>query len=175
MAKYESALLGWVVSWIARMLYLSSLASLIPFGALLITSAPAQFPVQLNYLPMTALALIGMSALVLLCYYRNLAHTLSSLGWMTLLPGLGALFFMIFRREQVLGLLSRVVVGFGTIEPAVNAYLERTLPNLWVFIAGYIIIGIVLVYFAGRIESEQAVMSRIRRIFGPRTRIFRMR
>jgi hypothetical protein len=94
---------------------------------------------------------------------------------MTLLPGLGALFFMIFRREQVFGLLSKFVVGFGKIEPAVNAYLERALPNLWIFIAGYIIIGFVLLYFAGKIEEEHAIMSYLKRLFGPRVKIFRSR
>ncbi len=175
MAAYKFSILGLLVSWVARVLYIASLTSLIPFGALLITSAPAQIPVTSGYLPATALALLGMSALMLLGYHRNFAHTLSSLGWMTLLPGLGALFFMIFRREQVFGLLSRLVAGFGKIEPVVNSYLERALPNLWIFIAGYIMIGCVLIYFAGRIESEHAITSYFRRIFGPRARIFRMR
>ncbi len=175
MAKYEFSIVGLLVSWIARVPYIASLTSLIPFGALLITSVPAQISVELGYLPRSALALLGMSALILLCYHRNFAHTLASLGWMTLLPGLGALFFMIFRREQVFGLLSRFVVGFGKIEPAVNSYLGRALPNLWIFIAGYIVIGFVLIYFAGRIESEHAITSYLRRIFGPRARIVRMR
>ncbi len=175
MAKYKSTLLGWVVSGVAKLVYLASLASLIPFGALLITTAPEQIAVELGHIPLTALAMLGVSALILLCYHRNFARTLASLGWMTLLPGLGAVFFMIFRREQVFGLLSGLVVGFGKIEPALNAYLERALPNLWVFIAGYIIIGFVLVYFAGRIEREHAITSCIRKFFGPRARIFRTR
>ncbi|MEM2916716.1 MAG: hypothetical protein QXT19_05175, partial [Candidatus Woesearchaeota archaeon] len=168
MRGYMRSVSGLVVGWIARLLYIASLTSLVPFGALLLTSAPAQVPVRLGYLPVTALALFGLSALLLLCYHRSLARTLSSLGWMTLLPGLVALFFIIFRRDRGFGMLSWLVVGFGKIEPALNAYLERTLPKLWVFIVGYIIIGFVLVYFAGKIEKERTLTSYLKRLFGPR-------
>jgi len=169
------SLVGLLISWIASILYLASLTSLIPFGALLLTSRPDRIPDTLQYLPHTALALVGVSVLILFIYYRSFARTLASLGWMTLLPGLASLFFLIFKPEAVLDLLAKLVIGFGKVEPLLASYLERTVPKLWIFILGYIALGIVLIYIAGKIEREHALTSTIRKLFGSRARIVRSR
>lgn len=175
METRKFSLVGLLISWIASIIYLASLTSLIPFGALLLTSRPDRIPDTLQYLPYTALALVGVSVLILFIYYRSFAHTLASLGWMTLLPGLASLFFLIFKPEAVLDLLATFVIGFGKIEPLVAAYIGQAVPKLWIFILGYIALGMVLIYIAGKMESEHALTSTVRKLFGPRARIFRSR
>ena len=164
---------GFITGWVARLLYLTSLTALIPFGALLLTERPEKIPDTLQYLPLTAATLLGLSALVLLLYHRSVAHTLASLGWMTLVPGIGSLVFMLVNREAVFTLLATLVIGFGKIEPLLVAYLENVLPKLWLFIIGYIVLGLVLIHIAGRMEHEHALTSQLRKLFGPRARIFR--
>jgi hypothetical protein len=173
MPPYRFSFTGFIIGWIAKLLYFASLTTLIPFGAMLLTARPAEIPASLQYLPWTALGLLFLSAFVLLVYHRNLAHTLASLGWMTLLPGIGALVFMIVDPQTVLGFIAKLVVGFGKVEPLVESYLNDVLPKVWLFIAVYILLGFVLISIAGKMESKHALMSHFRKIFGPRVRFFR--
>jgi hypothetical protein len=164
---------GFLIGWFARLLYFASLASLIPFGAMLLTTRPEKIPANLQYLPWTAVGLLFLSAFVLLVYHRSFAHTLASLGWMTLLPGIGALVFMLVNKEAVFNFITTLVVGFGKVEPLVSEYINDVLPKVWLFIAVYIILGFLLIYIAGKMEYEHAMMSQFRRIFGSRVRFFR--
>lgn len=173
MPKYEFSMAGFIVGFIAKLLYFSSLTALIPFGAMILTQKTADLPATMHFLPLSALALLGFSVLILLFHHRSIAHTLASLGWMTLIPGLGALGFMIFNRDAVMNMLSSVIFGFGKIEPYVAAYLNSALPKVWVVIVVYILLGAILLYIAGRMESQHAITSYVRRIFGPRARIYR--
>jgi hypothetical protein len=163
---------GFIVSWIARLFYLSSLTSLIPFGAVLVKSGFTHIGEQLGKVPIAAIILLGLSILVLLFFYHNLAHTLASLGWMTFLPGLGGVFFMLFNREQVFGALASVFSGFALVEPFIIA-LQASLPQVWAFIIGYVALGFVLIHIAGRIEREHALTTTLKNVFGPRVRILR--
>lgn len=173
MQKYEFSMTGFIVGFIAKLLYFSSLTALIPFGAMILTQKTESLPATLRFLPITALALLGFSVLMLLFHHKSLAHTLASLGWMTLLPGIGALGFMIFNKAAVFNVLNSAIFGFSKIQPYVAAYLDSALPKVWIVIGVYILLGFILVYIAGRMESKHAITSYIRRVFGPRARIYR--
>ncbi len=173
MTAHKFSIAGFIIRWIASLLYITALTTLIPYGALLLTAMPENIALNLGYLPITAFGLLVLSVLVLWFYYKSLAHTVSSLGWMTLLPGLGALFFMIFRPDEVLGLLSGFITSFGRIEPYIIAYLETAFPKLWIMIISYLVLGVLFIYVAGRMEYKHALVFQLKRIFGPRAKIYR--
>lgn len=172
MSRYQFSITGFIVGIIAKLVYLSALTVLIPFGAMILTQKPSGLPATLQFFPISALALLGFSVLILLFHHRSLAHTLASLGWMTLLPGLGALGLMIFNREAVFTILGNFL-GFGRIEPYIADYINSALPNVWFVTVVYIILGVVLIYIAGRMESTHTITAYVRRVFGPRARIYR--
>jgi hypothetical protein len=171
---HEFHLSGFIISWFARLLYLGSLTTLIPFGALVLASPEKFVSESLHYIPVTGFAFAGAGALILLLHYRNLAHVLATLGWATLIPGLGGLFFMVFQRDAFFAFLTNVFSGFSLIEPFA-AVFQQTFPTIWLFVIGYVLIGLVLLHVAGRMEREHAVLEQFKKIFGPRVRVFRSR
>jgi len=172
MEAHRFSLGGFIVGWVARLLYLSALTVLIPFGALLITSGLSKIPEAIRQVPITALALVGVSAIILFLYHHSIAHTLASLGWMTLLPGIGGLLLMLVGREAIFGFISRFFAGFSLIEPLLTA-VQESLPKIWLFAVAYIIIGLMLIHTAGKIDHQHALRSQLRNLFGPRVRIFK--
>jgi hypothetical protein len=140
---------------------------------LLLTSRPEKVLLDFGRFPIAAIALLCLSIVVLMAYHRSFAHTLASLGWMTLVPGIGALVMMIVNREAVVSFLVSLVSVFGNVGPYVSAYIDAALPKVWVFIGVYIFLGFVLLYVAGKIEYEHAMMATLKRVFGPRARIYR--
>lgn len=173
MKERVHTLWGLIIGWIARLLYLSSLVALIPFFILLFTSPLVLLPETLQLVPFTAMGLLAVSILILFLYHRNLAHVLASMGWMTMIPGFAAVFFLIFNREAVFQLLASIVAGFGKVEPWVVSYLEHFLPHSWAFSVIYILVGFVLLKIARKIDHEHSLALQIKKLFGPRVRIFR--
>ena len=167
-------LFGFIIGWIARLLYLGALTTLIPFGALLITSGIKNIPTQVRNVPITAVVLVGISIVVLFLYHRDFAHTLASMGWMTFLPGLGGLFFLFFSKDKIFALFEKLFVGFESIKPLLDA-VQQSLPQVWIFVIGYVVLGFVLIHIAGRMDREHALTSQLRKIFGPRARIYKSR
>ncbi len=174
MAEHKFSLGGFLVSWIARLLYFSALTVLIPFGALMLSAGLGGIPQAVRAIPTTALLLVGVSAVILLLYHRNIAATLASLGWMTLLPGLGGLVFLILGKETIIAVLQKLFLGFGLVESMVGM-IEQSLPNLIIFVIGYIILGLLFLHIAGKIEHKHAITAQIKKLFGPRARVLRSR
>jgi hypothetical protein len=172
MHRHRFSIIGFFVGWIAKLLYFASLTSLIPFGAMLLTARPQKIPETLAYFPLTAIGLLLISAFVLLVYHKNLGHTISTLGWMTLIPGIGSLVFMFVNPQAVLDLFAKVILGFDKIEQYIMSYLDDVLPKVWLFIAAYILLGIVLISVGRKMEHKQTLMSYFRKVFGPRVRFY---
>jgi hypothetical protein len=171
---HKFSVTGFVISWIARLFYLGALTALIPFGAVLITSGLSEIPETIRAVPTAALALAGVSVLVLFFYHGHLAHVLAALGWMTLLPGIGGAIFLLLKRETLFAFLTAIFSGFALVEPFIAA-VEKALPNAWLFVIGYLVLGVMFIYVAGKMEREHAVLTQMRKLFGPRARIFRSR
>lgn len=169
---HRFSLAGFIVGWVARLFYLASLTAIIPFAVLLLTKPLETVPNFFAQFPFAALVLFVLSIVVLFIYHRDVAHTLAALGWMALLPGLGGLAFMLIPRETALGFLKSVFSGFAMLEPFVAA-VQQALPGVWLFVIGYIVIGLVLVHVAGRMDEQHALMTHMKKIFGPRVRVFR--
>jgi len=168
---FQFNVVNFIVGWIAGLFYLTALSALIPFGALLITSGFSHIPAHLQNFPITALILIGVSVIVLVLHYRSVAHTLAALGWMTFMPGLGGVFFLAFGSEKVFAWLAKIFVG-SALEPFIAA-VYKALPQVWLFVIGYVIIGYIFIHIAGKIDREHALASQLRKLFGPRARIYK--
>lgn len=171
-AQRKFSPLSFVVGWMAGLLYLGALASLIPFGALLVSSGFKNIPAAMHQVPIAALALVGASFIVLLLYYRDLAHSLAALGWMTFLPGFGGLFMLFFSPDAMFAFLQKTFAGFSAVKPFLEA-VQNTLPTVWLFIIGYILVGFIFLHIAGRLNEEHQLSSYFKKAFGPRVKIFR--
>ncbi len=169
--SYSFNAVNLIVGWIAGLFYFTALTSLIPFGALLVTSGVVSIPSQLRHLPLAALILVGVSILVLFLHYRNAAHTLAALGWMTFLPGLGGFFFLVFGKVAVFAWLEKIFEG-SIAAPFISA-VYKALPSAWLFVIGYILLGYALIGIAGRMDREHALFAQVRKLFGPRARILK--
>jgi hypothetical protein len=169
---HRFSLSGFIVSWIARLFYLASLTAIIPFAAFLLANPLEAMPDLLSQFPVAALILFVLSIIILFVYHHNIAHTLAALGWMALLPGFGGLVFMLVPREAAFAFLKGIFSGFAMLEPFVAA-VQQALPWGWLFVIGYIVIGLALVHIAGRMDSDHALTTHLKKIFGPRVRILR--
>jgi hypothetical protein len=117
-------LLIWLV---VKALYLYSLTALIPFGALFFTSGVHAIPQEILHAPFVALGIFAASLILLFAHYWDLAHTLASLGWMALVPGIAAVLFHWLHPKSVLGLF-QVIYGFDKIEPIFSNNLMKFFP-----------------------------------------------
>ena len=169
---HKSFLGGFIICTLAQILYLSSLTVLIPLGILIFLS-PVQTTSMLGEsLPWGSVVLLLLSVIILFGYYHNTAKTVSILGWLSLIPGLSGLFFLLVDRESLFNLLSSFLVGINVVEPVIAAW-ENTLPQLWLFVIGYLVLGMFLIHLAGRLGREHALVSKIKQMFGRRARIVR--
>ena len=170
MTEHKFHRLDLLIWFVVKILYLYSLTALIPFGALFFTSGVRAIPQEIQHSPLIALGIFAVSLILLFAHYRDLAHSLASLGWMALLVGITAVLFHLLHPQSVLGLFQNVVYGFDKIEPIIVKELDDVFPTIWLFIIGYIVLGIVLLYIAGKMEPEHSMMSTIRKLFKPRKR-----
>ena len=108
--------------WVVRLLYLSALTTLVPFVAHMITSRSFAVPERLQYVPGTALGVLIICVLVLSVHYHSIAHMLASLGWMTLIPGIFALFFQVVSPDVFIALLEKAGVGAGFVQSEIKEY-----------------------------------------------------
>lgn len=161
--------------WVVRLLYLSALTTLVPFVARFITAGTFALPENVQYVPGAAFGILVVCVLVLFFHYHSAAHTLASLGWMTFIPGLFALFFQIVSPESFIALLEKVGVGAGLVQSEIREYIAYVVPKLWLYIAVYVVLGLLLITLAGKMEREHALGEQVRKLFGPRARIFRHR
>jgi hypothetical protein len=168
---FKFSVANFVVGWIAGLFYLTALATLIPFGALLATSGFTHIPEYLHNVPISALILVGIAVAVLFVHYRSVAHTIASLGWMTFLPGLGGLLLLVFGKVQIFAWLERFFAGTA-LEPFIAA-IYNAMPQVWLFVIGYVVLGYIFIHIAGKIDREHALAAQLRKLFGPRARIYR--
>ena len=165
MTEHEFHRLDLLIWLVVKTLYLYSLTTLIPFGALFFTSGFQAIPKEIQHVPLIAFGIFTASLILLFAHYRDIAHALASLGWMGLLCGITAVLFHLFHPQSVFGLFKNVVYGFDKIEPIILKELNDVLPTIWLFIVGYLVFGIVLLYIAGKIEPEHSMMSTLRKLF----------
>ena len=169
----KSAVFSWIIGWIAALLYITGLAFLIPLIMLLLIP-PDMFILPPNLITLTLIAagLVLVSAVILALQKKSLGDAFVSLAAMNFLVGVIAVLFAWFGQAKILSFLG----FFGTLKPAAEGYVEYWayfVPNVWLSIAGYFVLGIILWIIGNRIRREQHQISWMQKIFGKRIKIFR--
>jgi len=174
MAKQKKSLaLAWILRWVAAVIYMTGLGFLIPLLILLL------YPPQIFILPpntgkltLIASALVGISAIILMLQKKSIGDALVSLSILTFLIGIIATVFAFFGQENIISFL-----GFlGALKPAAEGYIAywaSFVPQVWISITGYIVIGLILWIIGNHIRREQHKISWIQKVFGKRVQIFK--
>ena len=155
MAEKKSVVLAWIVGWIAAVIYITGLAFLIPF-AILLLFPPEVFilPPNLVTLTLTALAFVIVSAAILALQKKSLGDSFVSLAIMTFLVCIVAAILALFGQEKILSFL-----GFlGALKPVAEGYIAYWayfVPKVWISIAGYFVVGVILWIVGNKIRREQ--------------------
>lgn len=172
MVAHRSHAGGFIIAFIARVLYLGALATIVPAAILMLASPLEAVPIFFEYVPFYALAIVLLSVIMLYFHEKSIGHVFLSLGWMTIIPGIGGAVFLYFGRETVLSWLT-IFFGIIPVLAPVLAVLESIYPNLWLLVIAYIVLGIILLHIAGKLEREYALSMQVKKLFGRRARVIR--
>jgi len=173
MTEKKSVVIAWIVGWIAAVIYITGLAFLVPLIILLL------FPPEIFILPpnVVALTLIStglviISAVILMLQKKSMGDALVALSVMTFIVGIIAVGFAWFGQDKIVSFLDFL----GTLKPVAEGYViywAFFVPRVWISIAGYFILGIILWVIGNRIRREQHQIGIMQRVFGKKIRIFR--
>lgn len=137
---------GLVVRSIVSIIYELALASLIPLTIVLFSPG---FIIDWNFAS-SVLAVLGLILVcfIILVWNKGKVHKAwVSLGLMTLLPGILALFFIYISPETLFNIVSRNFSTFAKIEPLLTEYIQHSLPKVTILMYAYVLIGCLLVWF----------------------------
>jgi len=136
---------GLVVRTIVSIVYELALASLIPLTIVLFTPG---FAVNLEFMQNVS-AVIG---LILVCFIilvwnkGKVYKAWTTLGLMTLLPGILALSFIYISPKTLFRLASQHFANFTKIEPVLESYIQHSLPKVAILMYAYVLIGCILIW-----------------------------
>lgn len=174
MAKQKKSIaLTWIIEWLAALIYITGLAFLIPF-IILILFPPDVFilPPNLGALTLIAVGLVVISAVILMLQKKSMGDALVSLAIMTFIVGITATILALFGQENIISFLDFL----GALKPLAEGYIAYWaffVPKVWISIAGYFVLGVIMWITGNRIRREQHQISIIQRLFGKRTKIYK--
>ncbi len=84
---------------------------------------------------------------------KHKGKVLMSLGRMSLIPGVIALFVFIFGRGIFYNLFAGIIPGFGKVEPLFEIFIDYSIPKMGILVVGYVIIGALLYYIGTNIKK----------------------
>ncbi|MBW3004525.1 hypothetical protein KY310_01725 [Candidatus Woesearchaeota archaeon] len=173
MTEKKSVVLAWIVGWIAAAIYITGLAFLVPFVILLLFP-PEVFilPPNLVTLTLIAVAFVIISAVILAMQKKSLGDSFVSLAIMTFLVCIIAALLALFGQDKILSFLDFL----GALKPVAEgyvAYWAYFVPKVWISIAGYFVLGVILWVAGNRIRREQHQISLMQRVFGKKIKIFK--
>lgn len=134
-----------IVKFVASFLYMAGLTSLIPLLPLFLSpdkliAAKSAF--------LLALGLIVVSFLFVYWFSGSRKIALRSIGFMTLVPGMIAVFFSYAPRH-----MTRIMGLFGAASPYVERFFLYKVPNVWLLAGIYIVLGVGLIWLSLRGEK----------------------
>lgn len=134
-----------VVKFVASFLYIAGLTSLIPLLPLFLSpdkliAAKSAF--------LFALGMIVISFLFIYWFAGSRKIALRSIGLMTLVPGMLAVFFSYAPHH-----MTRLMGLFGAATPYVKTFFMSRVPNAWLLAGIYIILGVGLIWLSFRGEK----------------------
>ena len=151
--------LGGAVAWrlFVSTAYTTGLTLLIPFVAVRIQ------PKELGLVPVGAspvllwlsIGLIVAAFVVRLWATRSLGGTLRALGLLTFLPGFLGILFALFGREVLMRRFAETVPRFGDVQPAIELYLDRVVPQVVYLTVGFFVAGALLLLLGSRLAPRE--------------------
>jgi len=129
-----------LVSWIAGAIYFAGLTALIPIVPLVIS--PIQF-VNAQRAFAVALAFIVFGFALVYIVSRSKKIALRTLGMVTLVPGLIAVFFSYSGERRMTELMR-----WFSEAPLFEKYIETHVPKAWLLAGIYIILGVLLIWLS---------------------------
>ena len=146
-----------IIYTVARVMYVTGLTLLIPFVFLMLL--PELPEGQIFWFSVTpaifsfSTALIIISFVILFWRQRRIGRTLKSLGLITLIPGAAGLMLGLLGRKAIFNFLSSAIVGFETVEPVINFYLDNAIPKIMLLTVSFIFLGILMWLMGDKIDK----------------------
>ena len=173
MTEKKRAVMAWIVGWIAAVIYITGLAFLVPLIILLLFP-PDIFILPPNVVTLTLIAtgFVIISAIILMMQKQSMGDALVALAIMTFIVGIIAAGFALFGQDKILSFLDFL----GALKPVAEGYMAYWaffVPKVWISIAGYFVLGIILWVTGNKIRREQHQIGLMQRVFGKRIRIFK--
>lgn len=128
-----------IVYYLAHLLYIAGLTSLIPLVPVVFTNLS-----YINYAFAFAIFLIVLSFLVVLLFTKSKKKSFNTLGFMTLIPGLLAVFFAYIGARR----MALFIGYFRELSPFIQDWINNYVPNTWMLSGIYIIIGVGLIWIS---------------------------
>jgi hypothetical protein len=151
---FAGSVFALILRYVAQLAYIAGLAALIPLVIFPTTKAPTYFS--------AAAGLIIFAVLVIFIQKGSLALTIRSLGRITTIPGILAVLFLMFGRESSVNFALSLAPSLT--EPIVKAYIENSIPSVWLLALGFLIVGVILWMLGSRMvrRSQFAEISHFR-------------
>ncbi len=127
------------ISYVAHILYITGLTSLIPIVPLVFQNLSF-----VNYAFWFAIGLVVLSFLVVFLFTKSKKQAFKTLGLMTLIPGLLAVFFAYIGIRR----MALLIGYFRELSPFVQSWINNYVPNTWMLSGIYIIVGVGLIWIS---------------------------
>ena len=135
-----------IVTTFAKLFYFAGLTALIPLVPLLFS--PHQL-VAAKYAFGIALGLILVGFILVYWFSQSKSVAFRALGFMTLTPGLLAVFFSYAGPNRMAAILR----AFGEASPYLEKWVETYVPHAWLLAGIYIILGVLLVWLSYQVKK----------------------
>ena len=171
MQKKESAIISYIIGWMAFLIYFTGMAFLVPLLAIIIFP-PDIFilPPNLNKLTIFALFLVVASTIMLVKQKKSTGAALQYIAIMNFTIGIVAVVFVLIGKSNILS----ATHIFGHLKPAAEGYIEYWayfLPRLWISITIYFILGIIAWMMGNSLKRKEHTLGIVHKVFGERAKI----
>lgn len=100
-----------------------------------------------------ALALIVLSLIIIAFLAGSASKLLRSVGWLILVPGIIALVFTTFGETNVYSWTENHISGFVAAKPAVQFFIDHSVPETAILGGMYILVGIGFIWVGRRLKK----------------------
>lgn len=141
------------MQWVFGTIYFLGLTFLLPF--LLTKNIPTEIGALQSGPPILfaiAIFLVFIGFLGMFYAKHDIPETLSTLGRITLMPGLIGIIISLTGKEFVINLIEKWF-NLGPVNVIVTNTLDRASSQVWILTLSYIIIGIGLFYWSKKMNS----------------------
>ncbi len=102
---------------------------------------------------MIALGLILLSIVILGFVAGSFSSLVKGIGWMMLIPGVLAIVFTMFGQASVYEFAGQHITGFASAQPAIDWFVEHSVPKVAYLGGVYILVGVCCVWVGRKIQN----------------------